>query len=226
MKINALIIASEITKGMKSIGSRSLLNICDNIKVIDQQIQSLKTIHKNIHITVACGYEHDKVSEHIKKYKNVDAIYNDQYRITNEAENLRLYFEHYADIENLFMINGGVLIKKNCRSYSNINKDKSIIFLLNGQKNNFELGCSNTKQIEYIFYDLEHTWSEFIFLSKNEISILRDYLIVNSNINQKYMFELINTVLNYNPIDKVFMSKRDVMKIASIQDIQKAKNFI
>lgn len=35
MMINALIIASEITKGMKSIGSRSMLPITENCKVID-----------------------------------------------------------------------------------------------------------------------------------------------------------------------------------------------
>lgn len=226
MKINALIIASEITKGMKSIGSRSLLDICENSKVIDQQIQSLKTIHKNIHITIACGYEYDKVSQYVQKYKNVDTIYNDRYKTTNEAENVRIYFEHYPDIDNLFIINGGILVKKYASSYLKIKNSCSTIFLLNGQKNNFTLGCSNTEKIEYIFYDLEHAWSECIYLSKKDIDLMRSYIVDNNNINQRYLFEIINTVLGSEPIGKTFMHKKDIMKITNIHDIQKAKSFI
>lgn len=226
MKINALIIASEITKGMKSIGSRSLLDICQSSKVIDQQIQSLKTIHKNIHITIACGYEYDKVSQYVQKYKNVDTIYNDKYKITNEAENVRLYLEKYPELDNLFIINGGILVKKYTSSYSKIRNSCSTIFLLNGPKNNFTLGCSNTEKIEYIFYDLEHAWSECIYLSQKDIETMRSYLIENNNIAQRYLFEIINTILGTKPIEKIFMNKKDIMKITNINDIQKAKSFI
>jgi hypothetical protein len=226
MKINALIIASEITKGMKSIGSRSLLSISDSTKVIDQQIQSLKTIHKNIQITIACGYEYDKVSQHVKKYKNVDTIYNPHYKTTNEAENISLYLKTYNNLDNLLIVNGGVLLKKYCDSYSKLKNNTPLIFLLNGPKNNFTLGCSNTEKIEYIFYDLEHAWSECVYLSSNEITLLRSYFVINLNISQKYLFEIINNILGMSPIEKVFLNKKDIMKITNVQDVQKAKNFI
>ena len=54
--IHALIIASEVTKGMKSIGSKSLLKIKNSVLVIEHQIIELQKQHKHIDITVATGF--------------------------------------------------------------------------------------------------------------------------------------------------------------------------
>lgn len=221
MKINALIIASEITKGMKSIGSRSMLNISDNIKVIDQQIQSLKSINKHIHITIASGYEYEKVNQYIKKYKNVDIINNGEYKTTNESQNLKLYLNQTNNIDNLLIINGGILIKKNSITQDAI-KNTSAIFLLNNFKNNFNLGCNKTENIEYIFYDLEQPWTECVFLKSQEIQSLRK--IIDNK--QKYLFEILNLLLSMHRIDPIFLNKKDIMKICSISDLSKAKQFI
>jgi hypothetical protein len=48
--IDALILVPEITKGMKSIGSKSLLEIKKKLSVLDYQIQSIRNIDKNIKI--------------------------------------------------------------------------------------------------------------------------------------------------------------------------------
>lgn len=225
IKINALIIASEITKGMKSIGSRSMLNIVDNMKVIDQQIQSLKSIHKYIHITIASGYEYEKVNQYIKKYKNVDIINNLDYKTSNESQNLKLYFDTTGkNTENLLIINGGVLIKKNSICIDDI-KNTSSIFLLNSFKNNFNLGCNKTENVEYIFYDLEQPWTECVFLKLEEIHTIKK--IINSNNNkQKYIFEILNSLFSTHKINSMYLNKKDIMKICSISDLSKAKQFI
>ena len=225
MMINALIIASEITKGMKSVGSRSMLTITDNCKVVDQQIHALKSIHKNIKITIAAGYEYDKVSQYLKKYKNVDIVYNINYRATNEAENIKLYLEKNKDIDNLLILNGGVLIKKHCIEPSIFKNDIATIFLMNGVKNNFNLGCNKTNSIEYIFYDLEQTWSECIYLKLQQIQALQN-LLEKTKVEHMYMFELINNILVHGNIEPLYLNKKDIMKINNINDIVKAKNFI
>lgn len=225
MTINALIIASEITKGMKSIGSRSMLSITDSCKVIDQQIHSLKSIHKNIQITVAAGYEYEKVSHYLKKYKNIDIINNDNYKSTNEAENIRLYMEKHLTIDNLFIINGGILIKKHTIEPSIFKNDVSTIFLLNSLKNSFNLGCSKNSNIEYIFYELEQPWCECIYLKSRHIKALKN-ILQTIKIDQMYIFELINKIISYNTIKPTYINKKNIMKITNIGDIPKARNFI
>jgi choline kinase len=70
--ISALILVPEITKGMKSIGSKSLLEIKKNLSVLDYQIQSIKNIDKNIKIIVCTGFESEKIISIItKNYNNI-----------------------------------------------------------------------------------------------------------------------------------------------------------
>ena len=56
MNLNAIIIIPEITKGMKSIGSKSLLKI-KNVSVLEYQIKQIKAINRNIHIVINIRYE-------------------------------------------------------------------------------------------------------------------------------------------------------------------------
>jgi hypothetical protein len=52
-KLNALIIAAEVTKGMKSMGSKSLLKLKNSIFVIEYQINELRKHYKDIDITIS-----------------------------------------------------------------------------------------------------------------------------------------------------------------------------
>lgn len=226
MMINALIIASEITKGMKSVGPRSMLDIAGNTKIIDQQIHYLKSINKNINITIAAGYEYEKVQQYIqKKYKNINIIYNPDYKNTNEATNIALYINKNPNIENLFIINGGVLLKKDSIPNQIFKKNISTIFLLNSIKNNFNLGCNNTQCVEYIFYDLEKPWSECVYLNKQYIEALQK-LFAQQNTEQMYIFEAINYILNYDNMNICYINKKNIMKISNLNDTIKAKAFI
>lgn len=226
MIINALIISSEITKGMKSVGNRSMLNIVDNMKIIDQQIHYLKSVHKHINITIATGYEHERVSAYLnKRYKNINILYNPEYKTTNEATNIAMYLQSKEDIDNLFIINGGILLKKHSILHNIFKQQCSKIFLLNGSKPNFSLGCNKSANAEYIFYDLEQPWSECIFLTQNHIEICKN--IISSNVvHQMFAFELINKLLHHQPINITTINKTQIMKISNINDLNKAKNFI
>lgn len=226
MMINALIIASEITKGMKSVGARSMLNICGSSRIIDQQIHYLKSIHKNINITIAAGYEYDKVQQYIsKKYKNINIIYNPDYKNTNEVSNLALYINKNPNIDNLFIVNGGILLKKNSIPNQIFKNNLSTIFLLNSTKNNFNLGCNNTEFVEYIFYDLEKPWSECIYLTKQYIMAFKK-LFNQQNMDQMYIFEAINFLLNTDNMKIQYINKKNIMKISNVNDTLKAKTFL
>jgi choline kinase len=132
--LDALILIPEITKGMKSIGSKALLPIKKQITVLGHQIASLKKIDKNIHITVATGFESDKVYENFRNIPNISFIYNAKYRNTNETASLLLYLEKY-DPNNLLIIKNGILLKENALPKTYLTGG-SKVFILDKQKEN------------------------------------------------------------------------------------------
>lgn len=223
--INALIIVPEITKGMKSIGSKALLEIKKQKCVLDYQIESIRSIDHNIKITVATGFESEKISKILERYKNIDYVYNAKYQSTNQAESLRLYLENKPDVTNLLVISSGVIFKHKSILKSMLKGD-SKIFVLNKQKENFTLGCADQTFLEYIFYDLPKPWSECLYLNRHIITWLRTFILENS-IQQMYLFEIINEILNHSlSVTKQDIDKKDIMKITNQKDILKAKLFV
>lgn len=222
--INALILVPEITKGMKSIGSKALLQIKKQTSVLDHQIQSLLNIDKNINITVCAGFEAEKIIPIIKNY-NINYLYNESYKTTNQAYCIKLFLNQYDNIENLLILNNGILLKNKCIQKSMLNNE-SKIFILDKIKENFNLGCSNQDLIDYIFYDLPEAWSECAYFNLEIINKLR-IMLSSDSINQMYLFEIINEITNRNTsIKKQYISKKLIMKINGPKDISKAKHFI
>lgn len=223
--INALIIVPEITKGMKSIGSKALLEIKKAKCVLDYQIECIKNIDNSIKITVATGFESDKIVKILEQYDNIDYVYNPKYQLTNQAESLRLYLQHNPNTSNLFIMSSGVLFKSKSIVKSMLKGD-SKIFVLNKQKENFTLGCADQTLLEYIFYDLPRPWSECFYLNKATLHWLKNF-IMDNNVNQMYLFEIINEILNNNlQIIKQDIDKKFIMKIINQKDITKAKLFV
>ena len=64
----ALIIASEVTKGMKSIGSKSLLRLKNSTLLIEYQIKELQKQHPGINIAISTGFESDKMVKALSNY--------------------------------------------------------------------------------------------------------------------------------------------------------------
>lgn len=222
--INAIVLIPEITKGMKSIGSKSLLKI-KNKFIIEHQIEQLLCIHKNIQITVATGFDHEKISKILQKYPRVDIIHNSNYENTNFGKSIELYLQTKNNLENFLLISSGILFKRGTLT-SAILKHQSKIFFLDRPKNNFDIGSGNGTNIEYLFYDLPETWSECVYLNSTAIKALK-LLVSNKSIEQMYVFEIINSLLSQNVIfEKQLFPKNNFLKILSIKDVNKAKVFI
>jgi len=223
--LDILIIAPEITKGMKSLGSKALLAIKKNLSVIEYQIAQARSIDKHARITTILGFEYEKILNIIKQHKNIDYIINYEYKHTNQAYSLKLFYDQHKDVSNLLIISSGVLLKDLVIDKSML-MDHSKVFLLNRDKENFELGCSqDSNYTEYIFYDLPFRWSECIYLNKEGIEATKEF--VGKNISeQMYLFEAINNILKNIDIDKCVIDRRKIMKITNQKDIAKAKVFI
>jgi hypothetical protein len=224
--INALILVPEITKGMKSIGSKSLLEIKKKLSVLDYQIQSIRNIDKNIKISICTGFDSEKITNTISdNYENINYIYNEQYKTTNQAHSIKIYLEQYDNCEKLLIVSNGVLFKDKCIT-KNMLTNECKVFILNKTRENFNLGCSEQQHFEYLFYDLPELWSECIYLNKEALTVLRN-LFTSNYTTQMYLFELINEMINNNiPFKKQYIDKKLIMKICNFKDMAKAKNFI
>lgn len=223
-KKNILILASEITKGMKSLGPKCLLDINHNMTIIDYQINQLYNIFGSSNIFISVGFESDKVIKHIKSrhpHKKITFIKNEEYISTNHGKCIIDYLKTNNNLSNLLVISSGVLFK-NVLDLKN--KNISTIIYMDNKKDNFELG-SNIENT-YLFYDLPIIWSECVVLCSKALSLL-DSQKNKSIFYNMYLFEIINYLLENNiQFNNTTCKKNQFLKITSSKDITKAKKFV
>lgn len=220
---NVFILVPEITKGMKSIGSKALLSIKNSTSVLEYQINQIRKFHKKCRIFIGTGFESDKIKSLLEKYNNVYFIDNINYDSTNQSKLFPLLF-HKFSINNLLVISNGILYRNNPFVFD---KNTSQLFVLDKPKNNFAIGCCESEQVNYLFYDLPILWSECVYFNTETIEQIKDITTLK-NINQLYLFELINTLIEryHTNFNKTFIKKTNIMKINTLKDIPKAKLFI
>lgn len=220
--LDVLILIPEITKGMKSLGSKALLKIKNTTTILQHQIDQLRKYHPKCRIFLGTGFESDKIKKAFYNYSNVMIVENNDYSITNQTKIVTSLIEEY-DLSQLLVISNGILFKNNpfvCDNHSRL-------FLIDKPKHNFTIGCNESEQIHYLFYDLPIPWSECVVFNKQAIDQIK-HLESIQNIDQLYLFELINILIDkYNlKFIKSHIKKKDIMKINSIKDIPRAKTFI
>lgn len=221
--IDILIITPEITKGMKSVGSKCLLPLRKNLSVIEYQIAQAQKITKQSRITINIGFDSEKIISRLYRYRTIRYLVNNQYDNTNQANNLLLYLDEYKP-KNLLILSSGLLIKENTIEKIHLQSECKI-FMLHKHKNNFSIGSSVCKNLEYLFFDMDEPWTEIVYLNEDAINILSN---CDKNIfQQMYLFEVINFLLSKNvKFTKVYLNKGSVMKINNYKDLNKAKIFI
>jgi len=223
MSHNFLIIMPEITKGMKSIGSKALLKINSKQTILEHQIRSIKRLNNKNKIFLATGFQHSKIQKIAHNYKNVFTIFEPDYGKYNDTKHIINFTEYVGNYEDLFIINSGILFRNNC--FKGVKKNTSKIFLLDKYKDNFMIGCNSPNNTDYLFYDLPNKWSECIFLTKD---IIQQIVMANKqqNIHNYFLFETINQMSELQQIQPVIISHRDIMKVSTTSDLIKAKRFV
>jgi hypothetical protein len=221
--LDILLLVPEITKGMKSLGSKALLNIKNSTIVLDYQIQQLKKIDQNCNIFIGAGFESDKIRKAVAKYGLVNVIDNQNYINTNQAKLIKLFIDQRSSNNNLLIISNGILFKNSSLKYAG----RSKIFLIDKPKSNFNIGCNDSDTVHYLFYDLPTQWSECVLLDDTAIKCMKN-VCDTQNVDQLFLFEIINILIEKHGVvfDKHFISKKNIMKINTAKDISKAKVFI
>lgn len=225
-KTNAIILVPEITKGMKSIGSKALINISKEKSIIEYQIEYLQKHYPNISICVATGFDNEKIQKKIKKYRNIEIIYNNQYETTNHGMSIHMYMRkvNYS-IDNLLIISNGILLKE---KLDISDKNNSILFTLNKSNIDYSVGLNINKENKpiYLYYDLPISWSECVFLNKFAINKIKNNF-TKHKLSQMFLFEIINYLLEDNGCDFIHKKiyNKNIFKINTIKNTNKAKIF-
>ena len=213
---NAIILAQEITKGMKSLGPKCLLSIHKNTTIIEYQIQYLKKYYPSINIYICTGFEQDKIIKTTERFKNIQYHYTDSYEQTNQAETLIRCIKTFNINNNALVISNGLIpiakipIKTEQASIQVTDKH---------QKIQFEIGTISNESMSYLFYGLPFKWTESIFLNKSAIlSILN---ISNNQIcNNMFLFELINLLMDSGTDIRIqYLEKNLQIKLNNIKDL-------
>ena len=178
-----------------------------------------------MNITIATGFDHDKIIKIVDIYPRVTTLYNEEYLSTNFGKSLEMYLDINPDIDNIFIINSGILFRPSTFSVQQL-KNTSKLFILDKAKNNFDIGCNNNQNIEYLFYDLPNAWSECVFVNRDAICSLLQ-IMTKKPIAQMYIFEIINQIIARGTrFEKHTVSKKNFLKISTIKDINRAKIFV
>jgi choline kinase len=229
MNLNVLLMCEELTKGMKSIGSKSLLHMSNRTTILDYQISNIFGIQKkNTNLTISTGFDADRVEQRIvqKRYR-CNIMRCDDYSTINSAGVIRKYLIDIAqDIDNLLIVPNSVLFKQKVINKRQLGGN-SCLFGLSAYKMNFAIGYSfdNNNKVQYIFYDLPKCWSEYVFLNKSAIDYLKNTL--SNNTDKLFIFEIINTLISRNiQFDHVDCKKQYFTKIGNIKDLRKIQAFV
>ena len=220
--LSAIILASEITKGMKSIGSKALLPISGSVTLIDYQIQFLKRFYNPVEIYICTGFDHEKIVKKTQKYKDIKYAYNKEYTTHNQMHSLLLCIEKYK-LNHCLIINNGVLISQKIQ----IDNKHTQIFTMNpSKKTEFGIGCNiNNDSTTYLFYDLPYKWTECAFISETAIRFLLKYS-KGKDLSKLFLFEGLNLIAdNINHLKTKKIDKISAIKINTIKDLSRAKKY-
>jgi hypothetical protein len=186
---NVILLSHEITKGMKSFGSKCLLPIRINQKtdfLLNHQINSLiNNIEQIKKLIIVLGFDFEKIRKKINFPKCTEIVYNEEYSRYGQSYALNLGLNHIDNEYPTLVLSSGIVwkipIKKTIKN--------NVVFVTN--KNiNFRLGCTITdNNVEYVFYNLEPYWAESFIIHPEHLKTFTE--ITNNNKNM-LLFEILN----------------------------------
>lgn len=189
--ISYILIACYPDKGMKSYGSKSLIEF-NNKKLLQHQIDSIKLYNKakNYEIIVVSSFETQKIEKAFGSQVKIISLkeYNPIYTGCSLAK-----YNHVIFIDYGCIFNKNVLYNLNKGSYVSITNHKNI---------KIDIGCTTEdNRIKHIFFDLPYNKFCNIFsfseLDKNKI-------LQNKNLNYFNLlsFEIINKLIDSGSLFK------------------------
>lgn len=196
---------------MKSYGPKSLLEIREGTRIIDNQ---LKHIYKYFHkpqIVVVAGYNWHKVREALNQKRNVKVVHNENWEHTNVAASIRIGLRHTLH-RNTVILHGDLVfnawtLRAPFGNHSFILTDSS------GLMKQEEVGCTVVNnRVEQLMFDLPLKWAQISYFTGKERDLLDK--VCNKKYDKYFNFELLNMIIESGGNFAAHTNKR--MKITDI----------
>lgn len=202
---------------MKSYGPLPLIQI-QNSRLIDLQINAIKSSIPNYEIILCVGFDSEKISKYIRsKYKNTNIrmVENQLFSQSNSNEGVRLGLNNTLN-NKVLICDGNLLL--NPEALLNIDHNESCVLIEKHPCENLEVGVNvNEKnEAQYFSFGAYKTWSEIFFLH-NEENIELFKKIVSYQEKTKFVFESINEMLKENITIKCIENSSPLKKINNIK---------
>jgi choline kinase len=217
MKYNIILMSYEITKGMKSKGSKGLSVLTKNKTqdfLINHQITTLNNLcsFTNNHFSIVLGFDKDKIKKKID-LQTIKVIDNDKYDTLGQAYALLLAMENIDRTQNTIVATSNMLLDINENALKNYNElENSSIITTTKENNDLNIGVTTgaDNSIEYMFFDLPSMfWTEVFILHHKNYQLFKDLCSKNKH---KSLFEIINLSLKYTNIKQINISKTKTKK--------------
>lgn len=198
MKIssNIIILGAKPIKGMRSLGAISNIPICGKKSLLDLQLQNLKKRFVCDNIIYVGGYMGDRIQQINHKYP-ISYVDNPEYDVKNNAHSLKLTLPYLNKYNSTLILFSKVLF--NYHIFDGLYKLKSsAVFIDQNPKNLYKIGCNinpESNVVNNLFYGLDNKLCGLYFLSGNEHRSLLALLQSNDNIDNAFVFELVNSII-------------------------------
>lgn len=233
--ISILILATLPDSGIKSLGSKSLL-LYKNKYIIEYQLDTIKQSLKGIEhdITIMSGFDSNRL------YKTLDPIISGRNIkiIKQNSDGLNFCGSFIQGIEhtkhdNIISINYGSVFKPSIISSLIQQRNTNLVGVSKDHtvNNNLNTGCYFEKNNEVlnIFFNLgEYKYLDMNYWSSDTIRYIRsNHSRLNNNFKNRFMFEIINYLIDNNHTFKAQHTKiSDFVFVDSLKSFTKSKRIL
>lgn len=218
--ITVIILAANISYGMKSYGPKTLLSVNNKETLLEYQINLIKTVFPQADIILVVGFLADRIIR--KCPPGVRIVENQLYEQTNEATQIRLAL-NCTLTDCVLIIKDDIVF--NAETFKELSKDKScIIYDSKGQIDADNIGVTVVDGYATTFaFGMPNKWCHIAYLVSKELKIIRS--LCNNKENHKlYLFELLKITLNrVEKIKAIEPSNMEIIKIDHSRDLEKLK---
>jgi len=200
---------------MKSYGPTALISFQSN-RLIDLQIESIRSSFQNFEIIICCGSDPDKIYKHVKvnhNNENIRIVENQLCNNSNTCESIRLAINNTTN-DKIYILDGKLLI------FPDLFKtrlDHTFVYVEDNPCENLEVGVNINEDstVEHFSYGASKTWSEIVYLG--EKSTIENFRKIISTIDfkNKFMFEALNELIK---------SKKDIAYVINVSPVKKINN--
>lgn len=233
-KIACCIFAHEITKGMKSYGTISLLKSSTKTReLIYYCVKYIKAVIHSKHIFLLLGFEEDKLIKKIKEYNLIiedNAITNTEYIEKNQGYAFKIAIKKILqqgdkNINGVLFFNSNSIIKK-LPTYST--KESWILIDKKNKTPRYNIGCfiDEKDYVKHLFYDLgDQYWAEVVYFTIDDLKKIYSQMDILYYDNM-FLFEIINTSIERQLLNiRAIYNKKtnNITKITGLKDKHKIR---